>query len=432
MQQGVTHISQKSIPEKRSSSAKSSEIDSFSYALLEIVTSLGKKFDLKRLIDKILHFTLKELSAEQGSILLVENSSPRLKIISAKGLPKEVVKKGYVTEKDSISHWVIKHKRALILQGNVKDRRFISTVGSQRHIKSALSVPLKAENKVIGVINVSRNSGEEFTQEDLNKMKILAGQAAMAIENARLYEEKMQAMRMATIGQVVSGISHCVKNILTGIKGGLWLCENHIKSGDMKGLILHWELLRRNIDRLTLLTLDMLDLAKKRKPIVKKSNLMTIIAEALSTVRLGKRNKQYEVVTDISKDLYEAYIDEDQILRCFLNLLDNAVDALPEQGGVIKISARKIDYSPGTEILGHRWGKAKQLILIDISDNGQGIDENDIPHIFEPFFSTKGSKGTGLGLAATRKIIEEHKGRISVESERGKGTTFHIVIPQFN
>ncbi|MCX7767105.1 MAG: ATP-binding protein, partial [Candidatus Sumerlaeia bacterium] len=300
----------------------------------------------------------------------------------------------------------------------------------KRRIRTALSVPLRAENKIIGVVNVSRESGKKFNQLDLNKMTILAGQAALAIVNARLFEENLQSLRLATIGKVVSAISHDIKNILTGIKGGIWLLSDTVKHRGDSVLESQCELIRRNINRLSLLTLDMLDYCKKREPLLSECDLNSICKEAVDTVRLAKQQKKYEVQMEIDKGLNSVWLDEERILRCLINLIDNAVDALPEVNGKIKITGKLEEYSPGKLFMGHRFRGARRLIVLEISDNGQGINKQDLPLIFEPFYSTKQTKGTGLGLSVSKKIVEEHKGKIFCESEAGKGTIFRLVLPQ--
>lgn len=404
--------------------------DTFSTALLKITGDLGRNYNLKQVISKILRSILKELQANKGSIMLLDKTGESLRILSAVGLPRSVMRKGEVRDKKSISFWVIKNKRSLMLQGRVQDRRFNSPA-KRRKIWTALSVPLKAENKIIGVVNVSRDSGKKFNQSDLNKMTILAGQAALAIENARLFEENLQTIRLATIGKVVSAISHEIKNILTGIKGGIWLFSETVKQRGDTVLESQCELMRRNINRLSLLTLDMLDFCKKREPLLNECDLNAICQEAVDTIKLAKQQKKYEVQIEIDKELHNVWLDEERMLRCLINLIDNAVDALPEEGGKVKITSKMVEYASGKLFMGYRFSGAKRLIVLEISDTGQGISKYDLPFIFEPFYSTKQTRGTGLGLSVSKKIVEEHKGKIFCESEVGKGTTFRLVIPQY-
>jgi len=243
---------------------------------------------------------------------------------------------------------------------------------------------------------------------------------------------------MAAIGQTVSGISHCVKNMLTGLKGGLSLAEMGAQQQNPEIVGQGLGMLSRAVNRVSLLVLDMLDYSKERKPMRRPCDVGTLMEDARGAVAYDAQRRGVAVEIDAPPTRRPVHIDGDQVFRCLLNLVTNAMDAVDEGDGRVTMRARILP--PGHEDLsaegleGKRDGEGEEegsfgAVVFEVSDNGCGIETEKLDEIFEPFFSTKGSKGTGIGLAVTRKITAEHGGRVEVESERGKGTTFRLLIP---
>ena len=399
-------------------------------ALLKACQAVESTLEIEALLDQILELTVKGLSADQGSILLHDKKTDTLKMLAARNLPEDIVEAGYIPRKGSIAEWVLEKNEPLILNDIVKDDSRFTSVVKERKIKSSMCVPLRIKGTVIGVLNVMRGEvGRKFTEADLHTLLILATQSAIAIENARLYKENIESTRLATIGGTVSGISHCMKNILTGIRGGVSICETTSESGDKKNFGYGWNMLKKNVERISTLVMDMLDYSKIKEPVRELTQIVRLVNDLLESFKQIIKNLNINIEVNIQPELPEINIDPDQIYRCLLNLVGNAIDAIPEEiDGKILISALSVDANKAKEIL-HSTPEFKNYMLIEISDNGRGIPADKIDLIFTPFFSTKGSRGTGLGCAVSKKIIEEHKGRIFVKSKELKGTTFTILLP---
>ena len=402
--------------------------------LYELSLELGSTKELSELLQLILNVIMREMKAQQSSILLYEKESENLKMLASIGLSEEIRKKGYIKRKGSIAEWVIEHNEPLIINDLINDERFTS-VKKDKNIKSSMCVPLQVKGKVIGTVNISRTEGQKrFTQNDLRFLTILASQAAIVIENARLIEDNIQKERIATVGQTLAGISHHIKNILTGLKGGLSITELSIKSKDWEILNDGWQMLKRNISRISNLVMDMLDFSKEKEPVKVETNINELINDACEIISFKTQNQK--IIIQKSLQL-EGVVpaDPDQIYRSILNLITNAVDSMPMGGTLdIKTYDKNVEYKI---LVGNGRDRSLQVTdiykgksaIIEISDTGTGIPEELYDEIFKPFFSSKGSKGTGIGLAVTKKIIEEHKGKIEFESTLGKGTTFRIYLP---
>jgi signal transduction histidine kinase len=270
--------------------------------------------------------------------------------------------------------------------------------------------------KLIGVVEaVNKRSQDGFSARDEKVLTVLGAQAALVIENARLYEESLRRARLSALGQGIAGAAHCIKNILTGIDGGSYILERGIQKNGMDQITQGWDMLKRNTQIMRDLVLDMLTYSRPRRPEYQSSDINEICAEIAQLVRTKAHDKGVEIILDFDPAIGRVNLDPQGIYRCILNLVGNAIDACDKTQGTAGIATRLLE--------------EKDFLEISVSDNGCGISEEHRKHLFEAFFSTKGSKGTGLGLPVTQKIVEEHGGEVQVESQIGVGTRFIISLP---
>jgi signal transduction histidine kinase len=240
-------------------------------------------------------------------------------------------------------------------------------------------------------------------------------QTGMAIQNTRLFQEGLQRERLVATGETVASLSHSIKNILQGIRGGADVVEMGLRKNSLDDAKTGWHMLERNLDKVQALTMNMLAYSKPRRPTLELTHVPHILNECLELVRTNADAKKVTLLTEISTTQPPIPIDADGIHQAVLNLLVNAIDAVPANRGVVTLSAE--------------YDAVAQMTIIEVQDNGVGIAEKEKERIFQPFWSTKGQRGTGLGLAVTRKIVEEHNGTIEVISKVGQGTTFRILLP---
>lgn len=240
----------------------------------------------------------------------------------------------------------------------------------------------------------------------------------------KLVEEKtkqlVEAERMAAVGQTVAGLAHAIKNITGGLTGGTFVLEKGIELDNPKYLREGWEMVEGNVTKIKNMAMDLLNYAKERKPEYQLCDPNKPAKEVYDLMIARAREYGVTFETDLDKRLPEVWFDPEGIHRCLLNLVTNAIDACAEVG----CSSRKVEV-----VLQSRKpeGWAVEYAVVD---NGCGMDEETRAKIFHSFFSTKGSRGTGLGLMLAKKIVDEHEGVIEVESEKGKGTKFFIRLPE--
>lgn len=246
------------------------------------------------------------------------------------------------------------------------------------------------------------------------------GMLAQEFNNmARAIEEREQRLirseRMAAAGQIASHITHEIRNPLSSISLNTELLEEELEALDGQKLSEARHLcqaMRREVDRLTEITEEYLRFSRLPRPQLESENVNEIILNLLSFMSNELREKKIEVIYNLQEELPAIEADENQLRQAFLNLVRNAGEALSLDGGTIKVSTYL----------------EQDCVVVQIADTGPGINQQDLPKIFEPFFSTK-EKGTGLGLALTQQIIQEHGGIIGVESILPHGTTFMIRLP---
>ncbi len=239
-------------------------------------------------------------------------------------------------------------------------------------------------------------------------------------EILRLQREKEQAERMAAIGRTVAGLAHYIKNIVTGLKGGAYVINSAVNKKDLSLVEKGWQMVERNIDQISNIVLDMLIYSRERKPQYQMVDPNTLVEEVVELMQEKARLSAVQIELDLDPSIDPVAMDKTAIHRCLLNLISNAIDACTLEG-LTEANGKVIVRTDRPE----GWGVRFQVI-----DNGTGMDEETQSKLFTDFFTTKGYKGTGLGLPVTQKIIREHNGVLEFNSSKGQGTTFTIMLPQ--
>jgi len=238
-------------------------------------------------------------------------------------------------------------------------------------------------------------------------------------EIKRLEQELVKSERLAAVGQTVAGLAHGIKNILHGLKGGSYLVDIGINKDDSVKLKKGWEMIKRNVGRTSNLVMDLLSYAKEREPRYEICDPNQIADDVCSLVQDKALENNVAILKEFDNTIGEVSMDPNTLHEVLLNLMSNAVDACLFDENMGKNWQVRL---ATTRAKGNR-------IKFEVTDNGAGMDEDVMQKLFTSFFSTKGHRGTGLGLMVTRKLIEEHMGEIKVDSQPGVGTTFSFYLP---
>lgn len=233
-----------------------------------------------------------------------------------------------------------------------------------------------------------------------------------------------RAAKLASLGEIISGIAHEIKNPLAGISCAIQIFYSELSEDDSRKAVIA-EVLNQ-VNRLDRIIKDLLSYAKPKPPMFVPSKISDILEKTLFLVYQEAKKQNIIIDNQVSTKMPELLIDPDQIQQVFLNIIINAVQAMPN-GGILTISASMKNKEEVQQEI-KKQVVDDMFIVIKFHDTGKGIPQEDLAFIFEPFF-TKKTKGTGLGLSISRKIVHEHGGEIIVESEVGKGSLFSVYLP---
>lgn len=374
--------------------------------------------DTDRLLEQIMQESQSATGATASSLALLDEASDAFVFHVVLGDKGAATKQIRIGRTEGIIGEVARTGAPLKINDAYADGRFSSRVDQATGFvtRSILAVPMVRHERLIGVIEVlNKQDGGAFTDEDQGILEMLAHQAAIAIENARLYQDSVAKARLASLGQGIAGAAHCIKNILGVITMGADGVDLGLANGNLQLVRDAWDPLQKGCRRITELVMDMLAYAKERTPERTPVALNELLRDIAAMVSPSCRERGVTLETLLDPRLGTLQLDRSGVHRCVMNLVSNALDALGTKGGTVTITSALDE------------GSAEAVIAV--VDNGPGIPQENLHRIFDVFYSTKGSKGTGLGLALTRKIIEEHGGLITVSSQPGQGATFTIRLP---
>jgi signal transduction histidine kinase len=379
--------------------------------------------DLHRLLEQIMQEGKNVVNAEASSLMLYDEEADELFFEVALGEKGEAVKTIRLKPGVGVAGHAAKKCRTIIVNDVQADKRHFKAADEKTHFvtRNIIATPMLRKGDLIGVLEVlNKRKGEGFTASDARVLEFFADQAAIAIENARLIQANVQAERLAAVGQAVAGISHYVKNILAGIKGSASLIEHGLDQENLELIHQSWPIFQRSNKKISALVHDMLTYSKSRKPELAVTDLNNMCEDIAALCESSAKQNGVTLTVDLDQKMPICLCDADKIHDAMLNLMTNAIDAM---GG-------RATGPPGQEVvIATAFKKGARGVELRVSDNGPGIPQAVQKKIFDPFFSTKGSKGTGLGLAVAKKVIEEHNGTITLESTEGKGCTFTIQLP---
>jgi len=234
-------------------------------------------------------------------------------------------------------------------------------------------------------------------------------------EIKKLEEAKLESERMAAVGHTVAGLAHGVKNILTGIQGGMYSMKTGMERGDAGRMLNGWNMLERNIDKVTVFVKDFLSFSKGEKPVMELISPQKIARDVVLLYKDAADQAGVKLAAEIQDDIEDVFFDPEGLHVCLANLVSNAIDAcLMSEKKECRVVLRAFE-TDGT-------------VVFEVEDDGVGMDYEIKQKVFTNFFTTKGTKGTGIGLLTTRKIVVQHEGEIAMESESGRGSVFRITF----
>ncbi len=389
---------------------KTQTLDSY-LRVIEISRDLASTLDLNTLLDDIVRAAADVTRAEAASILLYDDTARQLYFQVATNIDEPTMRGLIVPLDKSLAGWIVTNRKSLRIDDAQKDDRHFGeveqTIGFSTH--SLLGIPLVTKNKVVGVLEVINKKRGRFTDPDESMLSVLGAQAAVAIENARLFQQS----------DLIAEFVHELRTPLASLSTATYLLLRPEMSREQRDQIvnnIHNETLRLNS-----LASSFLDLARLESGRVQFRKARFSVADLIyecSDVMVSKAQEtNVQIRVDIPNEMPLMEADRDKVKQVLLNLISNAIKYNRANGSVIITGT--FDTND---------------ISITIQDTGMGIPEDSIPHLFEKFYRVREHEGkatgTGLGLSICKQIVQGHNGRIEVKSKMGVGTSFTLHLPR--
>lgn len=360
--------------------------------------------DPRARLRSLLRVFVSRLGVDRGSIAFAEGNRLEIAAIVGEGVTLHEGM-GSEIQPNSITATVMKNRRARLIQGSV--------AGGASSVRSAICAPLVSRETVLGVVNFSSfTHGRVLVENDVRAAELFASLVALSIDNQRMLDRTVEMERLSTVGTAMASVSHSLKNLLTVFRGGTDILERQLEKQDLTGAISSFRIVQSGVQRVENLVMELLSYSRKREPVIEKADLNELIEDLGRSFERARPNNRrtFETILDVEP---VQLVDNQALERALLNLILNSVDATRDDGAIRL-----------------RIGKEGENLLFEVSDDGPGVPPEKLESIFEPFFSTKGSRGTGLGLSTVRKFAEENGGTASAAicSELG-GLKITIALP---
>ena len=384
--------------------------------------------DLDNLSNSLVKTVSRALGTETASFYLLDETKGVYNLKANIGQQKERYPQSLFSKGDPLIQRLTSRQEGIVKEEleMAQDKIFgLQVAEKMGELDAEISLPIMSKGKLIGILNLGHKEGKQiYSSEDLELLSTLTNQAAIAIENARLYENLKQSQdtlrradRLSSLGLLTAGLAHEIRNPLVAIRTFTQLLPERYNDAEFRegfqGLAL------KEVDRICGLINDLLSFARPSRPNVAEENMNDVVDGIARILETEAKEKGVEITRDFGLNLPKVWIDREQMKQVFMNLILNAIQAMRE-GGSIFISTRLISRDEA--------GHSGQFVQVEVRDTGVGIPAENLDHIFDPFFTSK-DEGSGLGLSISHQIVQEHGGYVTVESKVGVGTTFFINLP---
>lgn len=389
-------------------------------ALYRVEELLAAVSDLDRLLDTILVESKGLADAEGSSILLYDEAREDLYFqaaLSDTGDTRALRERLRLKLGEGIAGEAAAKRASIRVEDARIDSRFHEggDALTELETRSLLAAPMLSGETLVGVLEVvNKRGGFGFTDFDEHILEMFSALAGVAVNRARLIEANTRAAELAAVGEAVAGLSHYTKNILMGLNASIELVDRGMEHDNDALVAQGWPVTKRSVARLSNVVEDMLAFSRHNEPYYEACEIGAVIEEAVESFRMLLSERNIDLDVRVNEMPEPVRLDHRALHRCLLNLLTNAADAAPNPGGRVEVEARPAPNG---------------ALIVSVSDNGPGVPEKEAQRIFNPFYSTKGGKGTGLGLAVTAKIVRDHNGSIRVERSGAGGARFVMELP---
>lgn len=397
-------------------------------ALLKSSREMVSVVDINELAERLVRATSRAVDSDKAALYLYDSAKNKFNLTSVAGIdnPRHfsdpvLGRNDFLVQALSQSReCLVREELAMTLADNATQ-----AADRMRQLDAEVSVPILSKKRLAGILNLGRKgNGRIYSTEDLEFLSTLANQAAIAIDNARLYENLKQSQmtlrradRLSSLGMLTAGLAHEIRNPLVAIRTFTQLLPERYDDPEFRNVF--QTLALKEVDRICALINDLLSFARPSRPHIAEENLNEVVDGVARILESQAKDKDVTLAREFSSDLPKAWIDREQLKQVFMNLILNAIQAMRDGGSIVIATRVSFDGD----------GSASQpCVQVEVRDTGIGIPQENLEHIFDPFFTNK-EGGSGLGLSISNQIIEEHGGRILVKSRIKEGTSFFVNLP---
>src|SRR6266498_594069 len=398
--------------------------------LFESLVSVGQTINSTLNLDDALKVITREacqlMAGKMSSLLLLDETREGLELRASCGAGAAYLRKPRLNVAESLLGIVVRRKKPLQLENVQTSTRYQNVEVARREgLISLLGVPLVFGGQAIGTLSVYTGRPHVFSNEEIRILSALADLSAIAIEKARLYErivdveeQLRQNEKLSALGLLAAEVAHEIRNPLTVMKMLYHSLDLKFPSRDPRAK--DAAIMGEKMDHLNRIVEQILDFARSTEPKPSLVNVNGLLDDLCLLTRHKLKNQNIELVRKQAPDLPPVMADAMQLEQAFLNLILNAVQAMP-QGGCLTLTTRALASSAGD-------GRPRRVV-IEFKDTGEGMSAEQRQRAFTSLLSTTKSKGTGLGLAIVSRIVETHRGQVNIRSRRGQGTTMRVTLP---
>jgi signal transduction histidine kinase len=397
--------------------------------LFESLASVSQAINSALNLDDALNVITREASvlmhAKMCSLMLLDDTRQWLDLRASFGAGEAYLRKPRLAVEESLLGVVVRRKKPVQIAEVQTSTRYQNVEVAQREgLVALLSVPLVFAGQVIGTLSVYTGQPYSFSDEEVRTLSALAELSAIAIEKARLYERVVdveehlrQNEKLSALGLLAAEVAHEIRNPLTVMKMLYHSLDLNFPAGDPRAK--DARIIGEKMEHLNKIVEQILDFARNTEPELAAVNLNAVINELGLLVRHKLKNQHIQLMQHLQHDLPLVMGEAGQLEQAFLNLMLNAAEAMPD-GGQLTIASHTVPQPDDS---------APTHVAIEFSDTGQGMHQDQQNRAFTSLLITTKAKGTGLGLAIVGRIIEAHRGEVTLESKPGQGTTVRVLLP---
>ena len=406
-------------PEAEDQSESSRQVHKHLSLLYQLSEKLRAATGTDEIIDVGLGLILEAVpSAERAIIMMKSTPKGPMEIKAVKYREASMAEQEIAPLSRTLLNWVLTEKMVMVSQDVEDDARLAASESIRvDHVRSIICAPLMRAEKVMGVVYLDSSLFFNWlTQADAAFAAAAANELALNLDNIRLQKEALRNERMAAIGMTVTNLSHNIRNLISLNQNAIGLMDLHIQEMDDAKLKKNWQWIQQGYSGIHRLAVEMLEYAKEPDIHLVSTDINRMILDWRSTLDDGWAGEGITFELNLADNLPAWMMDKLQCQRALLNLVVNAVDA------VKAIDNPRITISTCCDAKGH--------LVISVADNGCGISSDKLNNVVELFFTTKGTKGSGLGLPMVQKFVEQLNGRLAISSKEGQGADFHMIFPR--